>query len=130
MKILVITENDNCCGPMAVRFLNDFNDSVEAFSAGISPDANVEQNVVKLMHECFCDLSEYKPVQFRPSMLGDADCVVIIGETSFDVSPSKAIRLEVPPLLLESDTLEEMRVLRDYIKNESFVIFKGLVGKN
>ena len=73
MKILVITENDDCCGPMAARFLNDFNEKVEVVSAGIYPVEEVRQNVVELMRECFCDLSKYKPVQFQPSMLEGTD---------------------------------------------------------
>ena len=130
MKILVITENDNCCGPIAVRFLNDFNEKVEACSAGVCPDEKVRHDVVELMHECFCDMSEYKPVLFLPSMLEEADYVIIIGELYFDAQSCKSLRLELPPQLAGAKTIGEMRALRDYIKNEAFVILKKLLGKS
>ena len=126
MKILVVTENDDCCGPMAVRFLNDFSEKVEAFSAGVSPAVEVRQNVVELMRECFCDLSDYRPVQFQPSMLDGVDCVIVISQFDFDASPCRTIRLELPQNLSEASSTGEMRALRDHVKNESFVILKSL----
>lgn len=126
MKILVVTENDDCCGPMAARFLNDFSEKVEAFSAGVSPAVEVRQNVVELMRECFCDLSDYRPVQFQSSMLDGADCVIVIGQFDFDASPCRTIRLELPQNLSEASSTGEMRALRDHVKNESFVILKSL----
>ena len=126
MKILVITENDDCCGPMAARFLNDFSDKVEALSAGVSPAAEMEQYVVELMRECFCDLSDYRPVRFHSSMLKGTDCVIIIGQFDFDALPCRTIRLELPQNLSEASSIEEMRALCDHVKNESFVILKSL----
>ena len=127
MKILVVTENDDCCGPMAARFLNDFSEKVEAFSAGVSPAVEVGQNVVELMHECFCDLSDYRPVEFQPTMLDGTSCVVIIGQLVFDASTCMTMRLELPKQLAGARTPNDMRALRDYVKNETFVILRSLL---
>lgn len=131
MKILVLTGADDCCGPMAAHFMNDFNGSVEACSAGVCPAEKVKSQVIELMHECFCDLSDYKPTQFELSMLEEADLIVIIGEISLDVPSDKCMRLEMLPQLIkvETETKEEFRTLCDYVKNESFVMLKSAIGR-
>ena len=126
---MVLTENDDCSGPMAARFLNDFSDEVEAMSAGVCAAGKVNDGVTELMRECFCDLSGYKPVQFERGMIASADLVVVVGELSGKGMPCGALLMEVPRHLQADETVEGMRALRDHVKNEAFVLWKSVVSR-
>jgi len=108
MRILVLTETDACCGPMAAAFLNDFSTRIEAVSVGRNPLQSFEPMMVTAMKECLIDLSDYVPRE-----------VSSIEKSDFDVI------YECPDLPCPT-TLEECRVLRDFIKNEAFLFFRGL----
>ena len=56
MKVLVVTETDSCCGPMAASFLNDYSTSMEAVSVGENPSQSIDPLLVKAMRECLIDL--------------------------------------------------------------------------
>ncbi len=123
MKILVVSENDNCCGPMAACFLNDFDTNVEAFSAGICPSESLLDNVVEVMKECFADLSRYKPMKYKQHMLADADYVVSIGDLSLEFNVTHC---PLPSGSYDTNSIGCLRELRDYIKNEMFVVFRDI----
>ena len=108
MKILVLTETDDCCGPMAAAFLNDFSTHIEAVSAGKNPLQSVEPMMITAMKECLIDLSDYVPRN-----------VSSIEKSEFDVV------YECPDLPCPK-MLDECRVLRDFIKNEAFLFFKRM----
>ena len=106
MRILVITETDTCCGPMAAAFLRDYSPSLEVISAGSNPSLTIDSVVVTAMKECLIDLSGYVP-----------KAVSELDITTFD-QVYKCPDLPCPL------TMEECRVLRDHIKNESYLFFK------
>ncbi len=108
MKILVLTEHDDACGPMAAAFLGDYGDRVEAVSAGRHPTEALQPLVPLVMRECLIDLMGYKPRD-----------VAGVDTTSFDAV------YECPEWECPSD-LQGMRELRDRIKNESFLFFRHL----
>ena len=108
MKVLVLTEADACCGPMAAAFLRDYSTSLEVVSAGRSPAETIEPLMIKAMKECLIDLSDYQPKSV----------------SGFDVSTFDVV-YECPDLPAPT-TLEEFRKLRDFIKNEAYLFFKGL----
>ena len=108
MRILVLTETDACCGPMAAAFLNDFSTRIETVSVGRNPLQSIEQMMVTAMKECLVDLSDYQPQNVSSINASDFDMVY-----------------ECPDLPCPT-TLEECRVLRDFIKNEAFLFFRGL----
>ena len=108
MKVLVVTETDSCCGPMAAAFLNDYSPSIEAVSMGRSPSAFVEPLLVVAMRECLIDLEGYVPK-------GKND----VGSMDFDVV------YECPDMPCPN-TIEAIRELRDYIKNEAYLFFRKL----
>jgi len=103
MKVLVITETDSCCGPMAAAFLNDYSLSMEAFSVGRHPSSSMDALTVDAMRECFADLQDYRPQ----------------GLESVDPSVFDAI-YECPDLPAPA-TMEEARRIRDFIKNEAYL---------
>lgn len=108
MKILVITEHDDCCGPMAAAFLRDYSLRLEVVSAGRHPADELSFLVVEAMRECLIDMAGYHPC----------------GLASVDVSEYDAV-YECPDVSCPED-LQACRELRDFIKNESFKYFRLL----
>ena len=106
MRILVLTENDACCGPMAAAFLNDYSVSTKAVSAGRNPVQKIDPLVVTVMKECLIDLNNYVPKNTKDILTTDFDAVY-----------------ECPDLPCP-ETIEECRLLRDFIKNEAFLFYK------
>ena len=108
MKVLVLSETDANCGPMAAAFLNDYSPKLETVSAGRNPLQSFEPMMVTAMKECLIDLSDYVP-----------KAVSELDMTTFDHV------FECPDLPCPT-TMEECRVLRDHIKNEAYLFFKQL----
>ncbi|MCR5645580.1 MAG: hypothetical protein K6F96_04190 [Bacteroidales bacterium] len=108
MKILVLTETDACCGPMAAAFLRDYSPTLEVVSAGRNPIQSVDLLMVEAMHECLIDLDGYVPQDAKTINVSDFDRVY-----------------ECPDLPVPA-TMEEYRALRDYIKNEAYLFFRKL----
>jgi len=108
MKVLVVTETDACCGPMAAAFLRDYSPLMEVVSAGRNPLQSVEPLVVTVMHECLIDLEGYLPRDLKT-----------VDRLAFDAV------YECPDSPCPTD-MEACRVLRDFIKNEAFLFFRGL----
>ena len=107
MKILVLTETDACCGPMAAAFLCDYSPSIEVVSAGNHPLESMDAMVVTVMKECLIDLTGYRPKNV----------------TDFDLSDFDAV-YECPDAPTPT-TMEEFRALRDRIKNEAYLYFRN-----
>ncbi|MCR5014538.1 MAG: hypothetical protein K6A28_07175 [Bacteroidales bacterium] len=108
MKILVVSEHDDCCGPMAAAFLGDYSDKLQVVSAGRDPHRLCPPLVVAAMRECLIDLVDY-----RPRALAELD------PKDFDVV------YECPDFPCPED-LDSCRVLRDRVKNETFLFFRKL----
>lgn len=106
MKILVLTKTDDCCGPMAAAFLRDYSPIAEVVSAGKNPMKSIDSLIVTVMKECLIDLSDYMP-----------KAVSELDMSSFDLV------YECPDSPCPS-TMEACRVLRDHIKNETYLFFK------
>lgn len=106
MKILVLTEHDNCCGPMAAAFLRDYSEQLEVCSAGRHPCQALPRMVVAVMRECLIDLDGYQPKDWSSLDLSEFDMVY-----------------ECPDTPCPTD-LQACRELRDFIKNESFKYYK------
>ncbi len=108
MKVLVLSENDACCGPMAAAFLRDYSALLDVASAGRSPLDVVDPMAVEVMKECLIDLSDYRPQSVRG-----------IDLSSFDVvyqCPERECK----------NCIDDYRDLRDFIKNEAYLFFRGL----
>jgi len=106
MKILVITECDDCCGPMAAAFLGDYSPKLEVVSAGRRPAKALPRLLVAVMRECLIDLDGYVPRELAALDLKDFDAVY-----------------ECPDLPCPEE-VQACRDLRDFIKNESFKYYK------
>ena len=108
MKVMVLTETDACCGPMAAAFLSDYSPSLEVVSAGRKPMQTMDPLLVVAMKECLIDLSGYRPKNVEEFELSDFDVIY-----------------ECPDLP-SPGTVEDFRSLRDHIKNEAYLFFRGL----
>ena len=108
MRVLVLTETDACCGPMAAAFLRDYSPSMEVVSAGRKPLQSVDAMVVTVMKECLIDLSFYQPKLASSFNSSDFDAVYECLERSCP------------------DTIDAYRELRDFIKNEAYLFFRNL----
>ena len=108
MKILVLSETDACCGPMAAAFLRDYSPLFEVVTAGFHPSQAIDPMVVAVMRECLVDLSGHVPCD-----------VETIDRSDFDVV------YECPEIACP-DTMDAYRKMRDFIKNEAYLFFRGL----
>jgi protein-tyrosine-phosphatase len=108
MKILVVTETDACCGPMAAAFLRDYSPSLEVVSAGRNPLESVDPMAVTVMKECLINLSDYQPKKVSDFAQSDFDVVYECPERPCP------------------KTIEAYRELRDFIKNEAYLFFRSL----
>ena len=108
MKILVVSETDACCGPMAAAFLRDYSTSNEVISAGHTQLETIDPMAVTVMKECLIDLSGYVPRDVKTLDMSNFDAVY-----------------ECPERLCVN-TLDAYRELRDGIKKEAYLFFRGL----
>ena len=108
MKILVLTETDASCGPMAAAFLRDYSPSLEVISAGVKPWESIDPVVVVVMKECLIDLNGYVPQ--------NVDRVDVSGFDAVYQCPERSC----------PNTVDAYRELRDYIKNEAYLFFRNL----
>jgi len=108
MKILVVSETDACCGPMAAAFLRDYSTSNEVASAGHTPLETIDPMAVTVMRECLIDLSDYRP------------------QRASDFDPSGFDMVYECPERSCPKTIDAYRELRDCIKNEAYLFFRGL----
>ena len=108
MRVLVLSETDALCGPMAAAFLRDFSISLEVVSAGMNPTQAIDPLVVEVMHESLIDLETYVPCSKDELKESDFDGVYQC------------------PKVKKPKTLAEYRALRDFIKNEVFLFYRKL----
>ena len=108
MRILVLSETDASCGPMAAAFLRDYSIELEVVSAGENPSQDIDPMVVAVMKESLIDLEGYVP---RDKASVDA--------SSFD-AVYECLTKSCP------QTLEAYRNWRDEIKSEAFLFYRGL----
>jgi protein-tyrosine-phosphatase len=106
VKILVLTETDACCGPMAAAFLRDYSPLLDVISAGRNPLESLDPMVITVMRECLIDLSDYQPKKASDFELSTFDAVYECPERSYQ------------------NTLDAYRELRDFIKNEAYLFFR------
>ena len=109
MRILVLTEHDDCCGPMAAAFLSDYSSRLEVVSAGRHPAKGLPLMLVALMRECLIDVDGYAPRDVETLDLNGFDGVY-----------------ECPDLPCPAE-VQACRDLRDFIKNESFLFYRRLL---
>ncbi len=109
MRILIVTEHDNALGPMVAAFLRDYSSRLEVDSASRRATQNIHPLLVESMKECLIDLKAYVPKR-----LSDVDGKL------FDLV------VEWPEISLPDD-FEAFRMVRDRVKNESFLYYRDVI---
>ena len=101
-----MSEHDDCCGPMVAAFLRDYSVSWDVVSAGRTPAPSCPPLMVLAMRECLIDLAGYRP---RPLDSLDVSMFDVVYECDDTPCPGD---------------MDACRVLRDRVKNESFIFYK------
>lgn len=78
MKILVLCTGNSCRSQMAHGFLNAMDSSLEVFSGGTSPAAEVNPLAIEVMAECGIDISRHKPVHADTYLDREWDYVITV----------------------------------------------------
>ena len=111
MKVLVLTNSDDCAGPMAAAFLRDYGQDLNVVSAGHHAASCLHPLVVPAMKECLVNLENTSTNPFENLDVSAFD---------FVYEPSE---VDVP------DDMDTFRIFRDRVKNESFLFYRDVLRK-
>jgi arsenate reductase len=134
MKILILCTGNSCRSQMAQGFLKSFDKTMEVYSAGTNPSANVHPKAVEVMKEVNIDLCQNYPKDVNQyldksfdyviTVCGNAeeDCPVFHGKVShrlhigFD-DPAEASGSE-------EEVMAVFRRVRDEIEKDFYHFYK------
>ena len=112
---------------MAEAFFNQFAKSKAiALSAGTQPASEINPLIIQVMRESGLDISDYKPKMLTLEMVDKADRVITMGCNVAETCPAGFIttedwQIEDP----EGKTIDEVRIIRDKIKNRVLSLIKN-----
>lgn len=78
MKILILCTGNSCRSQMAHGFLQSFDASLEVYSGGTEPAAQVNSKAVEVMKEAGIDISSHTPVSVRTYLDQAWDYVITV----------------------------------------------------
>lgn len=78
MKILVLCTGNSCRSQMAHGFLKAMDSSLEVFSGGTCPAAEVNPLAIEVMAECGIDISRHTPVHVDTYLDREWDYVITV----------------------------------------------------
>lgn len=78
MKILILCTGNSCRSQMAHGFLQSFDPSLEVFSGGTQPAAQVNQKAVEVMKEAGIDISDHVPTHVNTYLNQEWDYVITV----------------------------------------------------
>ena len=87
MKVLYLCTGNSCRSQMAEGFLKYFNDNLEVYSAGVSPEENVNPYAVKVMKEEGIDISGGKPKDVADFIDRSFDFVITVCDNAKETCP-------------------------------------------
>ena len=117
-KVLFVCVGNSGRSQMAEAFFNNLaKGQAEAASVGSNPAANVDPQVVKVMHEVGIDISGKEPKKMTLDMVESSDRVITMGcgvEYACPATfvPTKDWGLEDP----KGQSVDKVRAIRDQIK--------------
>ncbi len=128
MNILVLSLHDDIAGPMAAAFLSDYSTDVKAVSVGLWPAEHINGLAVAVMKECLIDLSGQSPTPYAKTLYDDVDAILAVsGDVEdFPIKGKPCVQWHLDET---GETLEDFRILRDRVKDESFRFFRDFVRK-
>jgi len=129
MKILILCTGGNSCRSlMAETFLQQNDQTLEVFSAGIHPDDQTDPMAIKVMDEIGIDIRNKKPKSFSVFEGMTVDYLITLCDGTKDKLPAVNIQYNHKIHLgfndprknkcSDSENIEIYREIRDEIKNE------------
>jgi arsenate reductase (thioredoxin) len=127
-RILILCTGNSCRSQMAEGLLKSFDPSLEVFSAGTNPAAQVHRYAVKVMSEIGIDLSTHIPKPVDQFLDQPFDYVITVCDNAKETCPVFTGRVqrrlhmgfEDPAVATgtEEEILGEFRRVRDRIRDE------------
>lgn len=87
MRILILCTGNSCRSQMAQGFLKSFDSSIEVFSAGTFPSANVNPLAIKVMSEIGIDISNATPKNVDQYLNDKWDYVITVCDDANETCP-------------------------------------------
>ena len=78
MRILILCTGNSCRSQMAHGFLQSFDDSLEVYSGGTEPAAQVNPKAVEVMKEVGIDISNHIPTHVNTYLDSEWDYVITV----------------------------------------------------
>lgn len=127
LKVLVVSKDDADIGPMAAAFLGDFSLQISPASAGLNPAVQLHPLTQVVMRECLIDMQKKKPISLYTIEPNEFDVIVNLDST---VDDSDYNTLVIPLNAVQyTNTLEDFRMMRDWLKNQTFILFHDTLRK-
>ncbi len=127
-KILVLCTGNSCRSQMAEAFLKSFDNSLEVYSAGTEPSAEVHPLTIEVMKEIGIDISNNKPKPVDDFLNISFDYVITVCDDANETCPNfygkVKHRLHFPfedPAKAtgsKEEVVVKFREVRDLIKNK------------
>ena len=122
MKVLILCTGNSCRSQMAHGFLQSFDHTIEVYSGGTEPAAQVNAKAVEMMKEVRIDISSHVPTHVNTYLDQEWDYVITVcggaNENCPTFSGKVGKRLHIGLEFIDS----EFRRVRDEIK-KSFARF-------
>ncbi len=87
MRILILCTGNSCRSQMAERFLRSFDPTLEVYSAGTRPSANVHPKAIAVMKEAGVDLSGAFPKNVDRFTKESFDYVITVCDNAKETCP-------------------------------------------
>jgi arsenate reductase len=127
-RVLFVCVHNSGRSQMAEAYFNHFaGEKASASSAGTQPASKINPIVVQVMREAGIDISHKIPKLLTFKMMGNTNRVITMGCGTEGVCPASVVpmedwQIEDP----ESKSIEEVRQIRDNIKNKVTALIKEL----
>ena len=136
-KILVLCTGNSCRSQMAHGFLKSFDSTLQVYSAGTEPAAQVNPNAIKVMGEVGIDISQHTPKHVDQYIAEEWDYVITVCGGANENCPVFTGKVKQRWHLgyddpaeatgTEEEILAEFRKVRDEIKNGFYSFYKSQI---
>ena len=136
-KILVLCTGNSCRSQMAHGFLKSFDSTLQVYSAGTEPAAQVNPNAIKVMGEVGIDISQHTPTHVDKYIAEEWDYVITVCGGPNVNCPVFSGKVKLRWHLgyddpaeatgTEEEILAEFRKVRDEIKNGFYSFYKSQI---
>ena len=129
-KILFVCVENAGRSQMAEGFLRKYAPDLDVLSAGTKPKSELNPNVVKVMTEIGIDIANQKPKELTNEMISQS-ITVNMGCMDKESCPALFVKDVIDWNISDpkNKELDQIREIRDQIKNEVMTLIKNLESK-